>query len=105
MVAARELPGPLDRDDVLGLLDNAEGVGVAARIGADSAERVLGDIAADRAELDLGLDLGERRDEPLDVGFVGREQVEGDALRALGPDPGQLPEFVDKVLDHAFIHE
>ena len=65
---------------------------------------VLGDVAADRAEPHLVLDLGQRVGEPAYVGRVGREQVERDPLGALGTDAGQPPELVDEVLDHAFVH-
>ena len=30
--------------------------------------------------------------------------MERNTLSALGTDPGQPPELVDQVLDHAFIH-
>ena len=56
------------------------------------------------AEPHLVLDLGEGVDEAAYVGRVGREQVEGDPLGALGTDPGQPPELVDEVLHHAFVH-
>ena len=62
----------------------------------------LGDVAADLAEPHLVLDPFEGLGQPLDVGRLGREQVEGDALRALGPDAGQPAELVDQVLDRAF---
>src|SRR5690606_15468759 len=65
---------------------------------------VLRDVAATLAEADLVLDLGQGVDEPLDLVGVRREKVEGDALGALGPDPGQPPELVDQVLDRAIVH-
>ena len=83
VVAAAELPGALDRDDVLGLLDDADDRQVAARVTADPALLLLGDVAADRAEPDLVLDLGQRRDQPANVDRVGGEQVERDPLGAL----------------------
>ena len=39
------------------------------------------------------------------VVVVGREQVERDTLRALGPDAGKPAELVDQVLDRAFVHK
>ena len=39
----------------------------------------------------------------LDGGRVGGEHVEGHALGGLGADTGQLAEFVDEVLDGAFV--
>src|SRR5690606_26946750 len=56
VVAALELAGPLDGDDVAGLLDDAQDVVVATGIGADSAELALGDVEAPRAEPDTFLD-------------------------------------------------
>ena len=56
---------------------------VAARVAADAAHVGLGDVAADRAELDLVLDPQQRAGQPLDVGGLGGEQVERDALGAL----------------------
>lgn len=37
------------------------------------------------------------------VGGLGLQDVEGDPLRALGTDAGQPAQFVDEVLDHAFV--
>ena len=77
---------------------------VAPRVAADPALLVLGDVAADRAEADLVLDLDEHVRQPLDVDRVGVEQVERDPLRTLGADAGQPAELVDQVLDDAFVH-
>ena len=104
VVAAAELAGLLDRDDVLGLLDHADDRQVAPRVAADPALLGLGDVAADAAEPHLVLDLGQRADQPAHVDRVGGEQVERDALRALGPDAGQPAELVDQVLDRALVH-
>ena len=63
VVLAAELPGALDGDDVLRLLDDADEAGVASRVAADRARRLLGHVAADLAEphlvADLEQDLGE----------------------------------------------
>jgi len=96
--------GALDGDDVLGLLDDADGRVVAPRVGADAALLGLGDVAALLAEADARLDLGEGRDEPGHVVGVGLQEVEGDALGALGTDPGESSELVDQVLHSAFVH-
>src|SRR5215213_5357347 len=105
MIAASELPGPLDRDDVLGLLDHADDRRVPAGVTADPAGLLLGDTAADRAEPDLLLDLDEHCGEPAHVDGVGLEDVERDPLGALGADPWQPTELVDEVLDDAFVHQ
>src|SRR5690606_4694144 len=103
VVAAPELAGLLDRDDVLRLLHDADDVGVAARVAADPALRLFRDVPAGAAEADLVLDLLERLGEALDVRRVGGEEVEGDPLRALGADAGQPAQLVDEVLDHPFV--
>ena len=86
VVAAAELAGPLDRDDVLGLLDDAEHLVGAPRVAADPALLGLGDVEAGGAEAHLLLDPAQRRGQPVDVGRVGREDVERDPLGALRPD-------------------
>src|SRR5450432_1013591 len=50
VVAATKLPGLLDRDDVLRLLDHANHAQVAPRVTADAALLLLGHVAAHRAE-------------------------------------------------------
>src|SRR5690606_28654596 len=104
VVLPAELAGALDGDDVLGLLDDAQDVVAAARVGADPAALPLGDFAADLAEPDLALHLGERVGQALHVGGVRRQDVERDALGALRPDPGESTELVDEVLHRAFVH-
>src|SRR3954447_8345469 len=104
VVTPAELPGLLDRDDVLGLLDDAEDAGVATSVPAAAALLAPRDVAAHDAEADLLAHLGEGEDEPPDVLRVGLQQVEGDALGTLRTDPGQPPEFVDEVLHHALVH-
>lgn len=41
--------------------------------------------------------------EAADIGRLGLEDMEGDPLRALGPDAGQPAQFVDEVLNDAFV--
>src|SRR5690606_34915625 len=52
----------------------------------------------------LLLHLGQRVREAPYVGGLGLEDVEGYPLRALGTDARQPAEFVDEVLNHAFVH-
>src|SRR4029079_15567026 len=77
---------------------------VTPRVTADSALLLFSDVAADRAEADLVLHLGQGGDQTSYVERIGCEQVERDALRALRTDAGQPPELVDEVLDRAFVH-
>ena len=76
---------------------------VAAGVAADVAQFLLCDIAAGRAEADLRLDLHQTLREPAYVRRFRLQDVEGDPLRALGTDAGQPAQFVDEVLDHAFV--
>ena len=63
MVQPTELVRPLERDDVDGLLDDADDRAVAARVRADRAELLLGQVAAVAAEAHALLHLGDRRRE------------------------------------------
>ena len=91
VVAPAELAGALDRDDVLGLLDDADDVGVAARVAADAALLGLGDVAADRAEPDLVLDPVQRAASRSTS--AGSAASRWNAMRCalLGPTPGSRP--------------
>ena len=60
VVAAAELVRALDRDDVAGLLDDADQRRVAALVLADAAARALGEVEADLAQPDALLDLADR---------------------------------------------
>ena len=74
------LTGALNGHEVLGLLDHADDALVAPRVAADDALLGLGDIAADGAEADPGLDGAQGLDESLDAGGVGGQDVEGQYL-------------------------
>ena len=91
VVAAAELAGALDRDDVLGLLDHAQHGRVAPRVAADAALVVLGDVAADRQNRTLSLTSSStwasRRTS------AGSAASRWNAIRCalLGPTPGSRP--------------
>src|SRR6266540_1831823 len=104
VVAAAELARLLDRDQVARLLDHADQGGVAPRVPADAADVALGDIPADAAEMDPRLDLEDRAGQTLGVGRLHLEQVEGDPLSALGPDPRHPPQLVDEILNRTFVN-
>jgi hypothetical protein len=70
VVAAVVLVRPLDRDNVAGLLDDADQRRVAALVLADRAPRALGEVEADLAEADALLDVADRLRER--VGVLGR---------------------------------
>src|SRR3954451_7344977 len=104
VVATAELAGALDSDDVLRLLDDTDDGRVAPWVAADAALLALRHVAAHDAEADLVLAFGECRYQPAYVAVFRGEQVERDALRALGPDAGQPAELVDEVLNRSFVH-
>ena len=104
VVAAAELAGPLDRDDVLGLLDDAQHAsGRGAGRGRSGTAPPRRRCRRSRRTGPCSLTSIEHVGEPAYVGRVGREQVERDPLGALGTDAGQPAELVDQVLDHAFV--
>src|SRR5436309_1855354 len=67
VIAALELVGALDGEEIRGLLDDADRVGGAAGVGAERARVGLGEREADRAEPRLVLHGEERVGELLRV--------------------------------------
>jgi hypothetical protein len=104
VVPTPELPRPLDRDNVLRLLDDADDAAVTPRVQAYAALFLLRDIAAHRTEPDLVLDLEQCVREAAYVGGIGLEDMEGYPLCALGTDAGKPAQLVDEVLNNAFVH-
>ena len=94
----------LERDDVDRLLDDADRRVVAARVEADRAGLLLGQVPALAAEADALLHLGERRGERERL--LGRplQDVEREPLRRPLPDPGQPRQLRDEVLDRGAEH-
>lgn len=91
--------GMLYCQDVLGLLNDADRAAVALLAAAELAGVDVSYVVADGAERYLLLDL------PYGVGeeaglFAGSaQQIVGDALSTLGPDAGQLAQFLDEPVD------
>ena len=79
-------------------------VGSRRGVETDPAEFGLGDVAAEAAELDVVLHPAQYFAEPVDIGAVGGDEIEGDPLRALRPDTGESPQFIDQILYGALIH-
>ena len=104
MIAPAELASALDRHDVLRLFDHADRVIAATWIGAHAAQLVFGDVAAHGAETHLRLDRCNRLGKARDVRAICGEEVERDALGALGPNAGESPQLVDQILHRAVIH-
>ncbi len=99
VVAAVELAGALDGDDVARLLDDAHDPWVAPVVGAERAELGVGDVEAAGTEADPCLGFADRPGQAGDIVAGDLEQVEGDPLRRLRADAGQPAELVDQRLD------
>ena len=99
VVAAAELAGPLDRQHVERLLDDAQLAVVAARVAADRAQRGVADVEAALAEHDLVADGDQRARERARLRVGRAKQVERQALGRLGSDPGQPGERLDEAGD------
>ena len=104
MVEAAELRGPLERDDVDGLLDDADQRVVAPLVGADAAELLLGQVAALAAEANTFLHLLERGGERERLLRRPLEDVEREPLSRPRADPGQPRQLRDEILDGGAEH-
>ena len=78
---------------------------VAARVGADPAELLLGEVAALAAETDSFLHFGERGGERERFVTGTLQDVEREALGGARADPGQPGQLGDEVLDGRAEHE
>ena len=96
VVDTRIVAGALDAGDAGGLLDDADEALVADGAGAVSAGIDVGDVVADGAEAQAGLKLADGVGEGGGVFIAGAQEVEGEALGALGADTGEFLEFVDE---------
>ena len=99
VVAPAELVRALDRDDVAGLLDDADHRAVTPLVLADRAARPLGEVEADLAEADLLLDVADRVGERDRVLRRAAQDVEREPLRRARADARQLAELGDQALD------
>src|ERR1700733_458071 len=88
--------GALDDADAGGLLDYADLALVARGAGTIDARVDVGDVVADGAEPQLGLELAHGVGERVGIRHAGAEDVEGKALRALGADAGKLAQLLDE---------
>ena len=96
--------GALERDDVDGLLDDADRRVVAPRVEADRARLVLGQVPALAAEAHALLDLLERRSEGERLLARPLQHVEREPLRRPLPDSRQPGELRDEILDRGAEH-
>src|SRR5579862_1454019 len=104
VVEAAVLRRPLDRDEVDRLLDDADRRPVTARVEADRAQLLLGEVAALAAEADAFLHLADRRGERERLLLLGLEDVEGEPLRRSAADSRQPRQLRDEVLDRRAEH-
>src|SRR5690606_13182706 len=105
VVEPAELARALDGRDVLRILDDADQLRVAARVAADAAALLLGDVAAHFAELHSRAHLGEQLGEPDDIEGRRLQDMERDPLRGLRADAWQPAELVDELLDDSVVHQ
>jgi len=96
VVDAVKMPRLLDRGNVGWFLHHANDLLIAGRTAAVHAGIDVGDVVADRAQTQLGLDVSNRGGESLGVIFARAQNVKGEALGALVADSRQLLEFVDE---------
>src|SRR5262249_23213721 len=99
VVDAVVLVRALHRDHVAGLLHDADQPMIAARVLADPAARLVGEVEAHLAQTDPFLDLADRICERTGVFVGGAKDVEGEPLRGAVAHPGQLRELGDEALD------
>jgi len=96
VVDAHVSAGALDAGNAGGLLNDADEALVADGAGAVGAGIDVGDVVADGAEAQAGLELADGVGEGGGVFVAGAQEVEGEALGAFGADAGELLEFVDE---------
>src|SRR5262245_8491058 len=89
VIEAAELACSLDGDQVDRLLDDADQRVVAARVAADRADVLFGQVAALVAETDAFLDLLDRGRERQRLVLRPLEQMEGEPVRSTRADARQ----------------
>ncbi|HKE26648.1 MAG TPA: hypothetical protein VKB88_30045 [Bryobacteraceae bacterium] len=88
--------GLLDGGDVGGLLDHADQALIAGRAAAIAAGIDIGDVVADGAQAQAGLDVTHGGRQGFGVVVAGAQDVEGQPLRAFAAHAGQLLQFLDQ---------
>ena len=96
VVDAHVASGALDAGDAGGLFYYADEALVADGAGAVGAGVDVGDVVADGAEAQAGLEFADGVGESGGVIVRGAQEVEGEALGALGAYAGELLEFFDE---------
>ena len=96
VVDAVEMARLFDGGDVGGLLDHADELLIAGGTAAVHAGIDVGNVVADGAQTQLGLDVANGGGQSFGVVRAGTQDVKGEALGALAADSRQLLEFVDE---------
>ena len=90
LIAALLSPSSLDGGDACGFLDYADKALITGRAGAVGAGIDVGDIVADGAEAQTGLEAAHGIGQRLGISVGRAQNVESETLGALGADAGQL---------------
>ena len=104
VVEAAEFAGALNRDQVDGLLDDADQRVVAPRVETDRAPFLLGEVAALVAEADALLDVLDRRGEGERLVLRSLEEVEREPVRRARAHAGEAGKLCNEVLDSRAQH-
>lgn len=90
--------GLFEADDVFGLLDDTDDVVLAAGVGADAADLRLGQVEANAALADVGLDIADGLGQGEGLFGVGFEDVKRQPFGGLGADAGQGGELLNQFI-------
>ena len=104
VVEAAVLAGALDREQVDRLLDDADDRAVAARVEADRADLLLGEVPALAAEAHALLHLLDRVGERERLRLRHLEEMERKPMRGAAADSGQPRQLRDEVVDGGAQH-
>jgi hypothetical protein len=91
-----EVLGLVDRGDIRGFFDHAHETLIPRGTRAIDARVDIGDVVANGAKAQIRFDVSHRRGQCLGVVIARAENVKGEALRALGPDAGELFQLIDQ---------
>lgn len=103
-MAAEDVIGPLacarflKAYDVLGLLDDADEALIAPGVRTDLADGLLREVVADLAAFDLVLDVPDGLGQRHGLSGLGLQDMKSQPLGRLGPHPGELPKFLDQLI-------
>src|SRR5699024_6089093 len=78
--------------------------GFAMLVSADGTNTVLGDVEANLAQPNFGLDVGDRLGECDHIGFGRFQDMKGDALGRFWADTREPAQLINKTLDCTVVH-